>query len=83
MHECNSSNKTSWKKWNRLLDAVVPILKYKKITICHAIYINVFTDRTVSYLAVSNENVLNTTNNETAFPELTIFFKEHFEMKVR
>ena len=30
------------RKWNRLLDAVVTILKYKKITIDHAIYIKVF-----------------------------------------
>ena len=36
------------------------------------------TDVTVSYLTVSTDYVLNTTNNETEFPEITIFFKEHF-----
>ena len=34
-----------------------------------------FTDGTVYYLTVSTDDVLNTTNNETAFTELTIFFK--------
>ena len=73
----------SGRQCNRLLDAVVTILKYKKRTIDHAIYINVFNDGTVSYLTVSTDDVLNTTNNENAFPELTRVFKEHFEMKVQ
>ena len=68
---------------NRLLDAVVKIIKYNKITIDHAIYIKVFTDGTVSYLTVCTDDFLNTTNNETAFPELTRVFEEHFEMKVQ
>ena len=67
--------KQSGRQWNRLLDSVVKMIKYKKSTIDHAIYINVFTDGTVSYLTVSTDNVLNTTNNETKFPELTRFFK--------
>ena len=50
---------------NRLLDAVVTIIKYKKSTIYHAIYIKFFTDVTVSYIAVSTDYLLNTTNNET------------------
>ena len=62
-------------QWNRLLDGVVVILKYNNITIDHAIYIKVFIDGTVSYLKVSTDNVLNNTNNETAFTELTIFLK--------
>ena len=62
---------------------MVTIIKYKKSTIEHAIYIKVFTYGTVSYITVSTYNVLNTTNNETAFSELTIFFKEDFEMKVQ
>ena len=37
----------------------------------------------MSYLTVSTDDVLNTTNNENAFPELTRVFKEHFEMKVQ
>ena len=59
------------------------IIKYKKSTIYHAIYIKFFTDGTVSYLTVSTDYVLNTTNNETSFPELTRVFKERFEMKVQ
>ena len=34
-------------QWDRLLDAVVTIIKYKKSTIDHAIYIKVFDDGTV------------------------------------
>ena len=71
------------RQWDILLDAVVSILKYKKITIDHDIYIKVFTDGTVFYLIVSTDDVINTTNNETAFPELTRFFKENFEMKLQ
>ena len=56
---------------------------HKKSTIGHAIYIKVFDDGTVSYLTVSTDDVLNTTNNENAFPELTRVFKEHSEMKVQ
>ena len=68
--------KPAGRQWNRLLDAVVTILKYKKSTIDHAIYIKVFADGTVSYLTVSTDDVLNTNNNENAFPELTRVFKE-------
>ena len=32
---------------------------------------------------MSTDDVLNTTNNENVFPELTRLFKEHFEMKVK
>ena len=56
--------KTDGRQWNRLLDAVVSILKYKKITIYHAIYIKVFTDGTVSYITVSTDDIFNTTNNK-------------------
>ena len=70
------------RQWNRLLDAVVTILKYKMITTDRDIYIKVYNDGTVSYLTVSTDDVLNTTNNEVAFPELTRVFKEHFDMKV-
>ena len=74
--------KPSGRQWNELLDTVVTVLKYKKSKIYHAIYIKVFDDVTVSYLTVSTDAVLNTTNNENTFPELTRVFKEHFEMKV-
>ena len=83
MYEWNSRKKPAGRQWNRLLDAVVTILEYKKSTIDHAIYIKVFDDGTVSNLTVSTDDVLNTTNNENAFPELTRVFKEHFEMKVQ
>ena len=64
----------SGSQWNRLLDAVVKILDYKKITIDHAIYIKVFSDITVSYPTVSTDDFLNTTNNDTSFTELTRVF---------
>ena len=75
--------KPSGRQWNRLLDAVVTILKYKKSTIDNAIYIKVFTYGTVFYLIVYTDDVLNTTNNETEFTELTIVSEEQFEMKVQ
>ena len=62
---------------------MVKILKYKNRRIYHAIYTKVFTGGTVSYLTVSTYDVLNNTNNETAFPELTRVFKEHSYMKVQ
>ena len=37
----------------------------------------------MSYITFSTDDVLNTTNNETEFPELKRVFKEHFEMKVQ
>ena len=73
--------KPSKRKWNQLLDEVVEIIKYNKSTIDHAIYIKVFSDVTVSYITVSND-VLNTTNNETSFTELTIVFEEYFGIKL-
>ena len=60
--------KPSGRQCNRLLDAVVTILKYKKSTIDHVIYIKVFTYGRVSYITISTDGVINTTNNETAFP---------------
>ena len=62
---------------------MVTILEYKKSTIDHDIYIKVFDDGIVSYLTVSTDDVLSTTNNENSFPELTRVFKEHFDMKVQ
>ena len=61
---------------------MVTKIKYKKIVIDHAIYIKFFSDGTVSYLTVSTDDFLITTDNETAFPELT-FFEENFEIKVQ
>ena len=62
---------------------MVKIIEYKKITTDHYIYIKVFSDGTVSYITVSTDDVLNTTNNETSFTELTTFLEERFEMKVQ
>ena len=55
--------KPAGRKWNIILDAVVAILKYKKIKIDHGIYIKVFYDVTVSFLTVSTDDVLKTGNN--------------------
>ena len=83
MHEWNSSKKPAGQQWNRLLDAVVTIIKYKKITIDHAIYIKFFYYIKVSYPTFPTDDVLNTTNNNISFPKLRIVFEEHFEMKVQ
>ena len=58
--------KPAGQQWNRHLDTVVTIIKYKKSTIYHAVYIKVFTDGTVSYLTVYTDDVLNAINNDTA-----------------
>ena len=74
---------TSGRQQNIFLDAVVTILKYKNSIVYHDIYIKVFTDGTVSYLTFSTDDVLNTINNQTAFTEPTIVFKEHFDVKLQ
>ena len=74
---------TSRQQWNRLLDAVVTIIEYKKITIDHVIYIKVLSDGTASYLTVSTYDVINANNNETVFPEIRIVFEEDFEIKIQ
>ena len=81
IHECNSGKNPAGKKWNRLLDSVVTIIKYNKITIYRAIYIKVFSDGTVSYIIVSTDDVLKNTYNDKVLPELRRFFEEAFEMK--
>ena len=62
---------------------MVKIIKYNKITIVHAIYIKLFSDRTVTYLTFYTDYVLNNTKNETEFPELRRIFEEAFEVKVQ
>ena len=61
-------------QWNRHLDSVVTIIKYKRRTIDNTIYIKVLYDGTFSYIMISTDDVLNTTNNEIEFPELTRVF---------
>ena len=60
---------------------MVTIPQYKKVTIDHAIYIKILYAITLYYLAVSTDDVLNTTNNEIEFPEIRRFFEEAFEIK--
>ena len=72
--------KQAGQQWNRLLDAVVTIIIYNRITIDHVIYIKVFTDTTVSYPTFFTDDVINTNNNETEFTEPTRVFEEHFDM---
>ena len=50
--------KPSGRKWNRLLYEVVTILKYKRSTIDHAIFIKFFYYGTVSYLIVFTDDVI-------------------------
>ena len=54
---------------------MVTILKYRRRTIDHDIYIKFFTDGTVSYLTFCTDYVINNTDNETEFPELTRVFE--------
>ena len=75
--------KPAGRQRNRLLDAVVTILKYKIITTYHAIYIKVFSGGTLYYLTVSTDDVLNNTNKETAITETRSIFEEAFEIKVQ
>ena len=58
--------KPTGQQWNRLLDAVVKIIKYKKTKIDHAIYIMVLYDVTVYYTTVTTVDFLNTNNNDTS-----------------
>ena len=51
--------KPSIQQWNRLLDALVAIIKYNKVTIDHDIYIKVLYYVAVSYLTNSTDDVLN------------------------
>ena len=60
----------------QIIDLVVAIMIYKKIAIDNSVYINIFSGETVSYLTVSTDDVLNTTNNETSTPEIRRVFEE-------
>ena len=60
---------------NRLLDAVVTMMKYKQIIIYRDIYIKVFSYGTVFYLLVSTDDVLNTTYNKMPFNGLIKVFE--------
>ena len=70
--------KPSRQKFNLLLDAVVTINKYKKSKIDHFLYIKVFYKKTVSYIMVSNADVMNTNNNVTEFLEPKRVIEEDF-----
>ena len=73
--------KPSERQWNTLLDSVVTILKYKKVIIDHYIRIKVFSTVTVSYIKVSTDDVINTTDKEKSFPGIARLFEEQFEVK--
>ena len=60
--------KPSGRKCNILFKTVVTVLKHKKSKIDHTIYIKVFYDGTISYLALYTDDVLNNNNNEKSFP---------------
>ena len=60
---------------------MVTIIKHEKSTIYHANFVKLFSDGTVSNVIVSTDGVLNTTNYETWFTELRIFFEEYFDIK--
>ena len=62
---------------------MVTILNYDKSIIYHTIYINVFSDGTVSYPMISTDNILNTTNIKTAFTKIIIVLEEAFHNKVQ
>ena len=57
------------------------MMRYKKITIDHTIYIKVLYDENISYLMVSTDDVLNTNNNDTAFTELRRVLKNTLRLK--
>ena len=77
------AKKTAGQKCNIILDTVVTIIKYIKITIDHDIYIKVLSDGTVSYLKVYTNGVLNTSTNDIAYPEPRTVFEEVFYNKVQ
>ena len=62
---------------NRILDPVVTNKKYKRSTIDYEIYTKELSDVTVSYLIVLTDDVFNTNNNETSFPEVRNVFEEY------
>ena len=66
---------------NWILDAVVTIIRHKKIKIDYYIYIKVISDGKVYYITFYTDNFLNTTNNDKVFPELRRVFEEHFDIK--
>ena len=59
------------------------IHKYNKSAIDHAISVKVSSNKTSYYPIVSTDDVLNTSNNDTVFPELTRVFEEYFYIKVQ
>ena len=82
MNIIQGNNSLGWQR-NQPLHEVVKILKHKKTTIGHAIYIKVFSDGTVPYITVSTDDVLDYTNKETDFIELRHVFEKYFTIKVK
>ena len=65
----------SGRQWNRLLDEVVTVMKYKRIVIDNGICIKILPDGTISYITVSTDDVTNTTNNVIYFSDLRKVFQ--------
>ena len=62
---------------------MVTVIYYNKSTTNNDIYIKAFSDGTVSYLTISTDDVLNSTNNETVFTELINILEEYFDIKIK
>ena len=62
---------------------MITIIIYNNSTIDHGIYVKVFTDGTVFYLTVSTYDVLNTTDNEKLFTELTRVLEKSLRQKYK
>ena len=75
--------KSAGEQCNCLVDAVLTMMKNKICTIDNYIYIKLLSDGTVSYITVSTDYVLNTTNNETTFTELRRSFEKYIQIKVQ
>ena len=59
------------------------MIKNKKSTIYHDIYIKVFYDRTLSYIKVSTDHYINTIEKDTSVTELIRVFEEDFDIRVQ
>ena len=81
MNEIQGTN-IERRQWNKILNALLTLLKHQKITIDHAIYIEVFYDGNSYYLRVTTDDFLNDTNTETAFTEPIKVFQEESEINI-
>ena len=59
--------KPEFRKWGRLLDAVLEQLQLSGSKIDHSIYVKVYPNGTISYLSVLTYQILQTTTNNYVF----------------